>query len=182
MKNEVATLAGGCFWCTEAIYQRLKGVVTATPGYAGGTAPNPTYTQVHDGDSGYAECIQIVFDPEIIPYEKILDIFWHTHNPTTPNQQGYDTGPEYRSIIFYHSDKQKQIAEKSLAEFAKEKVYPDKIVTQIVPYTTFYIAEDYHQNYYERHKSNLYCNFIISPKIHQLMKEYRKDIKEEFLK
>ncbi len=182
MKNEIATLASGCFWCTEAIFNRLKGIISVLPGYAGGTTKNPTYDQIHNGDTGHAESIQITFDSEIIPYEKILDIFWHTHNPTTPNQQGHDYGSEYRSIIFYHDENQRKIAEKSKEEFQKEGAYQNKIVTEIIPYTNFYIAENYHQNYYENHKLNPYCTLIINPKINHLLKEYHSDIKEEFLK
>lgn len=141
MKNETATLAGGCFWCTEAVFKRLKGVTSVLPGYAGGTVPNPSYEQVCGGKTGHAEAIQIEFDPSIIPFEKILDIFWHTHNPTTINQQGNDIGSQYRSVIFYHDDKQKEIAEKSKAAVAKEGVFKDPIVTTIEPFTNFYIAK-----------------------------------------
>lgn len=182
MKSEIATLAGGCFWCTEAIYKRIKGIVSVVPGYAGGKTTNPTYNQVHDDNNGHAESIQITFEPDIIPYGKILDIFWHTHNPTTPNQQGYDRGPEYRSIIFYHNDNQKKIAETSKSKVEKENLYKDRIVTEIIPFSGFYPAENYHQNYYEKHKFDPYCTFIIDPKIHHLMQQYRKDIKDEYLK
>lgn len=179
-KKEIATLAGGCFWCTEAIFQRLKGVISVMPGYTGGTVENPTYEQVCTGSTGHAEATQIEFDPNIIPFEKILDVFWHTHNPTTLNQQGNDIGTQYRSSIFYHDEKQKEIAEKSKQEVEKEKLYKDPIVTTIVPFTKFYPAENYHKDYYERNQSAAYCNFVIDPKIHKLMEEYRKDIKEEY--
>lgn len=179
-KLETATLAGGCFWCTEAIFKRLKGVASVLPGYAGGKIKNPTYQQVCSGTTGHAEAIQIKFDPVQISFEKILDIFWHTHNPTTLNRQGNDFGTQYRSAIFYHSDMQKKIAEKSKAAFKKENVYKDAIVTEITPFTNFYVAEDYHKNYFERNKDASYCNFVINPKIHKLLEKYGRDIKEEY--
>lgn len=180
MSKETATLAGGCFWCTEAIFTRLKGVISVMPGYAGGTTPNPSYEEVCDGNTGHAESIQIEFDPDQIPFSKILDIFWHTHNPTTVNQQGNDFGNQYRSVIFYHNEKQKEIAEKSKADFTKEKVYKDPIVTQVTPFTNFYVAEDYHKNYYEKNKNQPYCMFTIDPKIHHLLERFGKDVKDEY--
>ena len=179
-KKEVTTLAGGCFWCTEAIFTRLKGVTSVLPGYSGGTVENPTYDQVCSGTTGHAEAIQIEFDPSVIPYEKILDIFWHTHNPTTMNQQGNDTGTQYRSAIFYYSTKQKEIAEQSKAALEKEGVYKDRIVTEITPFTNFYVAEDYHRNYFDKNKGAPYCDFVISPKIHKLLGKYRNDVKEQY--
>ncbi len=179
-KTETATLAGGCFWCTEAIFKRLKGVQSVLPGYSGGKRENPTYEQVCSGATGHAEAIQIAFDPTLIPFEKILDIFWHTHNPTTLNQQGNDIGTQYRSSIFYHDQKQKEIAEKSKEEVEAEKLYPDPIVTEIVPFTKFYEAENYHKDYFEKNKNQSYCNFVIDPKIHKLLKEYGNDIKDEY--
>lgn len=177
---ETATLAGGCFWCTEAIFQRLKGIKSVTSGYAGGSIENPTYEQVSSGTTGHAEAIQIEFDPKLIPYEKILDIFWHTHNPTTLNQQGNDLGTQYRSVIFYHNDKQKEIAKQSKASLEKEGIYLGPIVTEIVPFTNFYPAERYHKNYYDRNSDDSYCAFIISPKIQKLFQEYGSEIKEEY--
>ena len=135
---EVATLAGGCFWCTEAIFKRLKGVISVLPGYAGGTTINPSYEEVSSGNTGHAEAIQIEFDPTLISFEKILDIFWNTHDPTTINRQGNDTGTQYRSIIFYHGAEQKEIAERSKTELEKERVYKNPIVTEIKPFTNFY--------------------------------------------
>lgn len=173
-----ATLAGGCFWCTEAIFKRLKGVTSVLPGYAGGDVPNPSYEQVCDGKTGHAEAIQIEFDPQTLPYEKILDVFWNTHDPTTINKQGNDTGPQYRSVIFYHSSEQKQIAEDS--KKTAQKLYEDPIVTEILPFTNFYVAEDYHKNYFETHKGALYCSLVIAPKIKKLLKKYGKDIKEKY--
>jgi peptide-methionine (S)-S-oxide reductase len=177
---EIATLAGGCFWCTEAIFQRLKGVSSVLPGYAGGTVANPTYEQISNGNTGHAEAIQIEFDPTQIPFAKILDIFWHTHNPTTLNQQGNDVGPQYRSIIFYHSEAQRLEAEKSKTEFTQEGMYSDPIVTEITAFTNFYPAEDYHQNYFNRNKNEAYCDVIIGPKIKKLLLKYGKDVKDEY--
>ena len=179
---ETATLAGGCFWCTEAIFERLKGVKSAVPGYSGGNVKNPSYEQVVSGTTGHAEVIQIKFDPKEISFEKILDIFWNTHDPTTLNKQGSDVGSQYRSVIFYHNEKQKKIAEKSKKALEKEKFYEDPIVTKIEPFTNFYIAEDYHKNYFERNKDTLYCNLVISPKIHKLLEKYGSDVKEKYKK
>jgi|SRR3990167_6998639 len=177
---ETATLAGGCFWCTEAIFKRLKGVNSVLPGYAGGTIENPTYTQVCSGNTGHAEAIQIEFDPSLIPYEKILDVFWHTHDPTTLNRQGNDTGTQYRSAIFYHNGQQKEFAEKSKKELGNEGILHDRIVTEIVPLGNFYAAEDYHKNYFDRNRQESYCNFVIVPKIQKLLQRYGKEVKEEY--
>lgn len=181
-RNALATLAGGCFWCTEAIFKRLKGITKVLPGYAGGTIVDPTYEQVCSGNTGHAEAIQIEFDPFVIPFEKILDIFWHTHNPTTLNQQGNDIGTQYRSVIFYHDEVQKKIAEKSKEDIDKSGLYQDPVVTEIVPFTNFYLAEDYHKNYFDRNKDKSYCTFVIDPKIHKLLKEYADDVKNEYRK
>ncbi|MFY9868559.1 MAG: peptide-methionine (S)-S-oxide reductase MsrA [Candidatus Nitrosopolaris sp.] len=178
--DEIATIANGCFWCSEAIFRRLQGVKSVLPGYTGGTAKNPSYDQVCTGITGHAESTQIQFDPKIISFEKILDIFWHTHNPTTLNRQGSDVGTQYRSAIFYHDEKQKEIAEKSRKEFEAEGAYKDPIVTEISPFKIFYVAEDYHKNYYEEHLDAPYCNFVIDPKIHKLLQQYGSDVKEEF--
>lgn len=180
-KLEKATFAGGCFWCTEAIFKRLKGVSSVLPGYAGGAVKNPTYEQVCTGETGHAEAIQIEFNPELIPFEKILDIFWNTHNPTTLNQQGNDMGTQYRSAIFYHNQNQKEIAEKSKKEIEKEGIYSNPIVTEITPFTNFYVAEEYHKNYFDKNSDAPYCNFMISPKIHKLLEKYGQDVKEEYL-
>jgi peptide-methionine (S)-S-oxide reductase len=178
--SETATLAGGCFWCTEAIFKRLEGVISVLPGYAGGTVENPTYEEVSSGNTGHAESIQIEFDPEKISFNKILDVFWHTHDPTTINEQGNDIGPQYRSVIFYHGTEQKQIAEKSKTEIMEEGTFEKPIVTEIKPFTNFYLAEDYHKNYFEKHKDALYCNLVISPKLHKLSEKYKSDLKEEY--
>ena len=177
---EIATLANGCFWCTEAIFKRLKGVKSVLPGYSGGMVKNPTYDEVCTGRTGHAESIQIEFDSKVIPYEKILDIFWHTHDPTTLNRQGNDIGTQYRSAIFYHTKKQKEIAENSKKELEKKGVYKDPIVTEISPFENFYVAEDYHKNYYENHRDAPYCNFVIDPKMRKLLLKYGNDVKERY--
>ena len=179
-KTEIATLANGCFWCTEAIFERVKGVKSIIPGYAGGTVKNPSYDQVCTGETGHAESIQIEFDPKVTSFEKILDIFWHTHDPTTLNRQGNDVGTQYRSAIFYHDKTQKEIAERSRNELEKENVYNDSIVTEITPFKNFYVAEDYHKNYYEKHHDVPYCNFVIDPKVRKLLEKYGNDVKQEF--
>lgn len=180
--NETATFAGGCFWCTEALFKRLKGVSSVLPGYTGGHFPNPTYEEVSEGTTGHTEAIQITFDPSQIPYEKLLEIFFHTHNPTTFNQQGNDRGTQYRSVIFTHSDSQETAAKKILQKMESEKVYSDPIVTEIVPFTRFYKAEDYHRNYFDKNGSAPYCSVIISPKIHKLLNLYGDDVKNEYRK
>ena|SRR5690348_11011424 len=179
-RTELATLGGGCFWCTEAIFKRLKGILSVMPGYSGGKRENPTYDQIHSGATGHAESIQIVFDPTVISYEKILEVFWHTHNPTTLNQQGADVGEEYRSVIFYHSNEQKKIAEESKMEIEKSGLYKNPIVTEIVPYAAFYPAEAEHKDFYDRNKNAPYCTFVIDPKIQKLLKEFKKDVKDEY--
>lgn len=177
-----AILAGGCFWCTEAIYKRLCGVIAVTPGYTGGEKENPTYEEVSTGDTGHAEAIEIEYDPTLIPYEKLLHIFFHTHNPTTLNQQGADIGTQYRSAIFYSTDEERKVASDVIRELETENVYPDKIVTEVVPFDRFYPAEDYHRDYYDRNQNQGYCHIVISPKIAKLMKEYASDVKDEFKK
>ncbi|MDQ4013040.1 MAG: peptide-methionine (S)-S-oxide reductase MsrA [Thermoproteota archaeon] len=179
-KFEIATLANGCFWCSEAIFKRLKGVKSVLPGYSGGLVKNPSYDQVCTGKTGHAESIQIQFDPKVIPFERILDVFWHTHDPTTLNRQGNDVGTQYRSAIFYHNEKQKEIAEKSKKNLEKEGLYKDSIVTKITPFNNFYEAEDYHKNYYDKNQDAPYCNFIIDPKVRKLVLRYGNDVNEEY--
>jgi len=179
--KEVATFAGGCFWCTEAIFKRLKGVYSVTPGYSGGEKENPTYEQVSEGNTGHAESIQIEFNPQEIPFNVLLDVFWHTHNPTTLNQQGNDIGTQYRSVVFYHSQKQKEETLQSKKILEEEKIYKDLIVTQIVPFKNFYIAENYHKDYFDRNSQYPYCTFIINPKIQKLLEKYSKIVKAEYL-
>ena len=161
-----ATLGMGCFWCSEAIFQQLKGIKKVTSGYSGGELPHPSYDEVSAGNTGHAEVIQIEFDSQEISYEEILYVFWHIHNPTTLNKQGADVGTQYRSVIFYHNDEQKISAEKTKQEVQKE--YEDLIVTEISPYTSFYEAEDYHKNYYKNNKEYPYCQIVIDPKIQKL--------------
>lgn len=166
-KLEAATFGGGCFWCGEAVFQRVPGVKSVVSGFAGGTTPNPSYEQVCAGDTGHAEVIQIKFDPSVISYQKILEVFFEEHDPTTLNRQGADAGTQYRSIILYSNDDQKKIAEQAKADAAKQHTQP--IVTQIVPLTAFYPAEDYHQNYYNLNKTQGYCQFVIRPKLRKLI-------------
>jgi peptide-methionine (S)-S-oxide reductase len=177
-RTETATLASGCFWCSEAVFARLVGVKSVLPGYSGGHVENPSYDDVCTGRTGHAEAAQIEFDPDIISYEKLLDVFWHTHDPTTLNRQGNDVGTQYRSAIFYHNERQKEIAERSKIELEKKGVYKDPIVTEIVPFKKFYVAEDYHKNYYEDHQNAPYCRFVIAPKIQKLVSKYRSDLKD----
>ncbi len=176
----LATLAGGCFWCTEAVFRRLRGVSSVVSGYSGGVRKNPSYEQVTTGATGHAEAIQVEFDPSLLPYEKLLDIFFHLHDPTTLNRQGADEGTQYRSAIFYHDEKQRETAERVRDEIAEGGEFHDPIVTEIVPFEAFYPAEEYHQNYYENNKNQGYCSYVIGPKIHKLLKEYSKDVKEEY--
>ena len=178
---EIATLANGCFWCTEAIFSRVKGIKSVKPGYSGGSTINPSYEQVCTGITGHAEAIQIEYDPKIISFEKILDIFWHTHDPTTLNRQGNDVGTQYRSAIFYHGENQKNIAEKSKKELEKESVFKNPIVTEIIRFSNFYPAENYHKEYYENNRNAPYCSFVIDPKIQKLLQKYSDKIKQEYL-
>lgn len=175
---EVATLGGGCFWCVEAIFQRIKGVVKVESGYAGGTTENPTYQAVCTGTTGHAEVCQITFDKNQISYMEILEVFFGTHDPTTPNRQGNDVGPQYRSIILYHNEEQKQIAQKVIQTLTQEKVFPNPIVTEVVPFTKFYKAEQYHQNYYNNNPMQGYCYFVIRPKLEKLQKVFKEKLKQ----
>ncbi len=169
-KTEIATFGGGCFWCAEAVFLHVPGVVSVTSGYAGGTTENPTYKQVCTGTTGHAEVIQLKYDPAQFSYEKILEVFWEAHDPTTLNAQGNDHGTQYRSIILYSDDAQKQAAEKSKAD--AQKNFKSPIVTQIVPLKKFYPAEDYHQNYYNLNKGEGYCQFVIRPKLQKLVQHH----------
>src|SRR5919107_2835248 len=169
--SEIATFANGCFWCSEAIFKRLKGVKSVLPGYSGGIVENPSYDQVCTGKTGHAESIQIEFDPKVLPFDKILDIFWHTHDPTTLNRQGADEGTQYRSAIFYHNEEQKQKAEKYKVDLDKSEAFNKPIVTEITPASVFYTAEDYHQEYYQNNKNaNPYCSIVIRPKLEKFQK------------
>jgi peptide-methionine (S)-S-oxide reductase len=166
-KLQTATFGGGCFWCAEAVFQRIPGVKSVASGFAGGTTVDPSYEQVCTGDTGHAEVIQLKFDPSVISYEKLLEIFWEAHDPTTLNRQGADSGTQYRSIILYSDDAQKAAAEKSKAEAAPH--FSSPIVTQIVPLKAFYPAEAYHQDYYNLHSNQAYCQFVIGPKLRKLI-------------
>ena len=174
---EIATLAGGCFWCTEAVFKKLKGVTEVISGYAGRQMDNPSYKEVSSGKTGHAKAIQVKFDPNIISFEKLLEIFWHLIDPTTLNKQGADVGEQYRSVIFYHNGAQKKIAEESKKNADKSGMYSDPIVTQIIPYSNFYKAEDYHQNYFERNSYQPYCQIIINPKIEKLIQEFGESVR-----
>lgn len=176
---ETATLAGGCFWCTEAVFRGLKGVQRVVSGYAGGNVENPTYHEVCSGRTKHAESVQITFDPAIISYADLLDVFWHSHDPTTPNRQGADRGSQYRSVIFYHDEGQRLVAEETKKKVEAEGLWPDPLVTQIVPFTNFYAAEGYHQAYYRFNRHNPYCLMVIDPKLAKLRKDYPGRMKED---
>jgi peptide-methionine (S)-S-oxide reductase len=179
MQHEVATLGAGCFWCVEAIYQRLNGVEKVESGYSGGTVKNPTYEQVCTGKTGHAEVIQVTFDPALLSYKTLLEVFFKTHDPTTLNRQGADAGTQYRSVIFYHSEEQRKIAEQVKKETDAAKIWDDPIVTEIAPYSSFYKAENYHQNYYNENSYKPYCMAVINPKLSKFRKEFRNLLKKE---
>jgi peptide-methionine (S)-S-oxide reductase len=178
MKNEVAVLGGGCFWCTEAVFKMLRGVTSVLPGYTGGTVPNPTYEQVCNGNTGHAECVKVEFDPTQITYRDILTVFFGSHDPTTVNRQGNDVGTQYRSVIFYSTPEQKEIAEKFIAELNASNEMGKKIVTDLEPLGVFYVAENYHQDYFARNKSAPYCELIINPKLEKVQQKFANLLKE----
>jgi methionine-S-sulfoxide reductase len=175
---EIATLGSGCFWCTEAVYLSVKGVKEVVSGYCGGKVKNPTYREVCSGLTGHAEVVQVKFDPTVISYSEILEIFWNTHDPTTLNRQGADEGTQYRSVVFYHSEGQRQTAESYKAQLDKSGVYKNKIVTEITPVATFYKAEDYHQNYFALNPEQGYCQYVIRPKVEKFKKQYASKLKK----
>jgi peptide-methionine (S)-S-oxide reductase len=177
-KLEKATFAGGCFWCTEAVYAQLKGVKSVTSGYIGGPVENPTYEQVCTGRTGHAEAIEIEFDPQVVPYEKLLEVFFATHDPTTKNRQGADVGTQYRSGVFYHDARQKRIAEEAIRKLDEEKVFPAKIVTEVTQATTFYPAEKYHQDYFANNPFQPYCQAVAAPKVAKVRKAFKELVKE----
>ena len=177
-KKEIATLAAGCFWCVEAIFQQLEGVLDVKSGYAGGEIKNPTYKQVCEGNTGHAEVIQIIYDANKITFKQLLEVFFKTHDPTTLNRQGADEGTQYRSSIFYHSTEQKEIADKIIKELDTSGAYSNKIVTLLEPITDFYVAEDYHQNYFNQNGHNPYCNMVVKPKVEKFMKIFKDKIKQ----
>lgn len=174
---EVAILGGGCFWCTEAIYQDLIGVKKVLSGYSGGHVDNPTYRQVTSGTTGHAEVIQVVFDPKEISFEEVLEIFWATHDPTTLNRQGADVGPQYRSAVFYQSEDQKQKAEFFKKKLDESGAFSRPIVTEITAFSNFYVAEDYHQNYFKENGGQPYCQFVIRPKMEKFKKAFAEKLK-----
>jgi len=175
---EYATFGGGCFWCTEAIFSELKGVKNVESGYAGGTTKNPTYRQVCTGNTGHAEVIHITYNPKEISYEELLDVFFATHNPTTLNRQGADVGTQYRSVIFYYNQSQKQKALDFIKALEREKVFDDKIVTEVTPIKNYYKAEDYHQDYFNNNKSQGYCSLVINPKLIKFRKKFKDKLKK----
>jgi peptide-methionine (S)-S-oxide reductase len=174
---EKATLGGGCFWCTEAVYLELKGVVDVKPGYSGGHVKNPSYKEVCTETTGHAEVVQITFDPMVVSYSDILEVFFATHDPTSLNRQGNDSGTQYRSVIFYHSEKQKQTALKAIQLLEQEKAYPKPIVTEITAFDAFYVAEDYHINYFARNKNQPYCQYVVAPKVEKFRKVFKEMLK-----
>jgi len=176
---EKTTLAGGCFWCLEAIYKKVKGVIEVIPGYSGGYTKNPTYEQVCSDTTGHAEAIQITFDIDNISFEEILNIFWQIHNPTTLNRQGYDVGSQYRSAIFYHNKEQQQIAEKLKKDLQGNNIWTEPIVTEIVPSGEFYLAEEYHKDYLKNHPENNYCQMVVIPKVEKFKKKFQDYLRKD---
>lgn len=176
-KMEKATFGNGCFWCTEAIFQDLKGVESVVSGYSGGHTENPTYKEVCNGTTGHAEVLQITYDPSVITFDELLEIFWETHDPTTPNRQGNDIGTQYRSAIFYHNNEQKELAQKYKKKLDESGAFPRPIVTEITPFTIFYKAENYHQNYYNLNGSEPYCSMVIRPKVEKFRKVFKDKLK-----
>lgn len=176
---DTATLGAGCFWCVEAIFQDLNGVISVASGYSGGGISNPTYREVCSGRTGHAEVCQIVYNPKILSFDELLEVFWTTHDPTTLNQQGADIGTQYRSAIFYHSDEQRKTAEEYKQKLNEANAYPNPIVTEIAPYTAFYKAEDYHQNYYNQNGSEPYCRIVIQPKVDKFKKVFKDKLSKQ---
>ena len=174
---EIATLGGGCFWCMEAVFSEVKGVEKVDSGYSGGSILKPTYMQVSTGTTGHAEVVQVVYNPNVIPFREILKIFFITHDPTTLNRQGADIGTQYRSIIFYHNEEQKKIAEQIIAEFNSAKIFGSCVLTKIEPFMVFYVAEDYHKDYFKRHPEQHYCKVVISPKVAKIRKNLGDKLK-----
>ena len=174
----LATFGNGCFWCTEAIFQQVDGVISVVSGYAGGTVDNPTYKQVCTGNTGHAEVLQIAYDPAKVTYDELLEVFWMTHDPTTLNRQGNDVGTQYRSVVFYHDEEQRKLAETYKQKLEAAKAFDRPIVTEISPLTKFYAAEDYHQNYYNQNGEQPYCQFVVRPKVEKFKKVFAKKLKE----
>jgi peptide-methionine (S)-S-oxide reductase len=177
IKTDTATLGAGCFWCVEAVFQQLDGVLKVTSGYSGGHVPNPTYEQVCEKNTGHVEVAQIVYDPTKITFDELLEVFWKTHDPTTVDQQGNDQGPQYRSVIFYNSPEQKHKAEQYKTALNKSGAWDKPLVTSIEPLKNFYVAEDYHQNYYNNNRDQLYCRYVIQPKLEKFEKVFKDKLK-----
>ena len=175
---EVATLAGGCFWCLEAVFDELKGVESVESGYSGGHVQNPSYTQVCDGNTGHAEVVQVTFDPQVVSFKDLLTIFFTTHDPTTLNRQGNDVGTQYRSVIFYHDEEQKKIAEAVIQEIGAERIWDNPIVTEVKPFDQFFIAEDYHQEYFKNNSFQPYCRVVIAPKVAKFRRKFADRLKK----
>lgn len=175
---EIATFGNGCFWCTEAVFQELKGVSNVESGYTGGKVDNPTYREICSGLTGHAEAVQITFNPKVISFTELLEVFWATHDPTTLNRQGNDVGTQYRSAVFYHNEEQKTLAEKYKKRLDESGAYPNPIVTEITKSSTFYVAEDYHQDYFKEHGEAPYCQYIIQPKIDKLKAAFSDKLKD----
>jgi len=178
-KNEVATLAGGCFWCLEAVFDELKGVVSVESGYSGGKLQDPSYAQVCDGDTGHAEVVQVTFDPLVLTYNDLLTVFFSIHDPTTLNRQGADAGTQYRSAIFYHDEAQKETAEQVIRKIEDAGIWEAPIVTEVTPFDKFYLAEDYHQEYFAHNSFQPYCRAVIAPKVSKFRKQYVDRLKKE---
>jgi peptide-methionine (S)-S-oxide reductase len=176
-KLETATFGSGCFWCTEAIFQRVDGVEKVESGYMGGHVKNPTYKEVCSGLTGHAEVLQVTYNPDEVSYEELLEVFWNTHDPTTPNRQGNDVGTQYRSVIFYHSDEQKQLAERYKEQLSAANAFDQPIVTEIAPAAVFYMAENYHQNYFNLNGDAPYCAYVIQPKVEKFKKVFKEKLK-----
>ena len=176
--TDTATFGTGCFWCTEAIFQQVEGVITVRSGYSGGFVEKPTYEQISTGTTGHAECLNIIYNPSKISFDELLEIFWQTHDPTTLNRQGNDVGTQYRSVIFYHTEKQKSTAEKYKQELDKSRAFERPIVTTLEPFVKFYTAEDYHQNYYNRNGNAPYCQYVVRPKLEKFKKVFSHKLKK----
>jgi peptide-methionine (S)-S-oxide reductase len=177
--KEIATLAGGCFWCLEAVFKDLRGVDSVVSGYSGGSVTNPTYQQVCSGTTGHAEVVQVTFDPQVVTFREILEVFFTIHDPTTLNRQGADAGTQYRSAIFYHSPEQREVAEQVVAELTAEQLWRDPVVTEVTPLTEFYAGEDYHQDYFERNPYQPYCMAVVAPKVAKFRKKFLDKLKKQ---
>jgi peptide-methionine (S)-S-oxide reductase len=175
--TEIATLGGGCFWCLEAVYENLRGVTNVVSGYAGGREPNPSYEAVCGGTTGHAEVVRVTFDPVVVSYREILEVFFVIHDPTTPDRQGVDVGTQYRSVVFAHSAEQRRVAEAVIAELTAARVYDDPIVTEVAPFAAFYPAEAYHREYFRRNPSQPYCRFVVAPKVAKFRKQFLEKLK-----